>query len=115
MAACNSSDGAGHHLPRRAPDAVADAIVAFLAAAKNKPPGMRHPASPSEDGVALRQPSFWPIRWRSLVLQTRTAVADDASPAAGSASFVIETGPVTLPETGPVIDINLGRGVPAGW
>jgi pimeloyl-ACP methyl ester carboxylesterase len=27
-------DGAGHHLPRRAPDAVADAIVAFLAAAE---------------------------------------------------------------------------------
>jgi pimeloyl-ACP methyl ester carboxylesterase len=25
-------DGAGHHLPRRAPDAVADAMVAFLAA-----------------------------------------------------------------------------------
>ena len=33
------------------------------------------------DGVALRQPSFWPIRWRPLVLQTRTAVADDTSPA----------------------------------
>jgi pimeloyl-ACP methyl ester carboxylesterase len=25
-------EGAGHHLPRRAPEAVADAIVAFLAA-----------------------------------------------------------------------------------
>src|SRR4029077_17060520 len=29
-------DGAGHHLPRRAPDAVADAIVAFLAAAEQQ-------------------------------------------------------------------------------
>jgi pimeloyl-ACP methyl ester carboxylesterase/uncharacterized membrane protein YbhN (UPF0104 family) len=29
-------DGAGHHLPRRAPDAVADAIVAFLAAAEER-------------------------------------------------------------------------------
>ena len=29
-------DGAGHHLPRRAPDAVADAIVAFLAAAEEQ-------------------------------------------------------------------------------
>jgi uncharacterized membrane protein YbhN (UPF0104 family)/pimeloyl-ACP methyl ester carboxylesterase len=28
--------GAGHHLPRRAPDAVADAIVAFLAAAEGQ-------------------------------------------------------------------------------
>ena len=28
--------GAGHHLPRRAPDAVADAIVAFLAAAEEQ-------------------------------------------------------------------------------
>ena len=28
-------EGAGHHLPRRAPDAVADAIVAFLAAAED--------------------------------------------------------------------------------
>ncbi len=28
------SAGAGHHLPRRAPEAVADAIVAFLAAAQ---------------------------------------------------------------------------------
>ena len=27
-------DGAGHHLPRRAPEAVADAIAAFLAAAQ---------------------------------------------------------------------------------
>jgi pimeloyl-ACP methyl ester carboxylesterase len=27
-------EGAGHHLPRRAPDAVADAIVASLAAAR---------------------------------------------------------------------------------
>ena len=27
-------EGAGHHLPRRAPEAVADAIVAFLAAAQ---------------------------------------------------------------------------------
>jgi pimeloyl-ACP methyl ester carboxylesterase len=29
-------DGAGHHLPRRAPDAVADAMVAFLAAAEER-------------------------------------------------------------------------------
>ena len=29
-------EGAGHHLPRRAPDAVADAIVAFLAAAEEQ-------------------------------------------------------------------------------
>jgi pimeloyl-ACP methyl ester carboxylesterase len=29
-------DGAGHHLPRRAPDAVADAIAAFLAAAEQQ-------------------------------------------------------------------------------
>jgi pimeloyl-ACP methyl ester carboxylesterase len=29
-------DGAGHHLPRRAPDAVADAIVAFLAATEGQ-------------------------------------------------------------------------------
>jgi len=29
-------DGVGHHLPRRAPDAVADAIVAFLAAAEEQ-------------------------------------------------------------------------------
>jgi pimeloyl-ACP methyl ester carboxylesterase len=29
-------EGAGHHLPRRAPDAVADAIVAFLAAAEER-------------------------------------------------------------------------------
>ena len=29
-------NGAGHHLPRRAPDAVADAIVAFLAAAEQQ-------------------------------------------------------------------------------
>jgi len=29
-------DGAGHHLPSRAPDAVADAIVAFLAAAEEQ-------------------------------------------------------------------------------
>jgi len=29
-------DGAGHHLPRRAPDAVADAMLAFLAAAEDK-------------------------------------------------------------------------------
>jgi pimeloyl-ACP methyl ester carboxylesterase len=28
-------EGAGHHLPRRAPDAVADAIVAFLAATED--------------------------------------------------------------------------------
>jgi pimeloyl-ACP methyl ester carboxylesterase len=27
-------EGSGHHLPRRAPDAVADAIVAFLTAAE---------------------------------------------------------------------------------
>jgi pimeloyl-ACP methyl ester carboxylesterase/uncharacterized membrane protein YbhN (UPF0104 family) len=30
-------EGAGHHLPRRAPDAVADAIVAFLKAAADAP------------------------------------------------------------------------------
>ena len=29
-------NGAGHHLPRRAPDAVADAIAAFLAAAEQQ-------------------------------------------------------------------------------
>ena len=28
-------EGAGHHLPRRAPDAIADAIVAFLAAVED--------------------------------------------------------------------------------
>ena len=27
-------EGAGHHLPRRAPEAVADAIVAFLSASQ---------------------------------------------------------------------------------
>jgi (E)-2-((N-methylformamido)methylene)succinate hydrolase len=30
-------EGAGHHLPRRAPDAVADAIAAFLKAAADPP------------------------------------------------------------------------------
>jgi pimeloyl-ACP methyl ester carboxylesterase len=30
-------EGGGHHLPRRAPDAVADAIVAFLKAAADAP------------------------------------------------------------------------------
>jgi pimeloyl-ACP methyl ester carboxylesterase len=33
-------EGAGHHLPRRAPGAVADAIVAFLASVED--PGRRH-------------------------------------------------------------------------
>ena len=79
-------DGAGHHLPRRAPDAVADAIVAFLAAAEEQ--AARDETRSLTFGgrrcVKLRLPSLWPIRWRSLVLQTRTAVADDASPAAGS-------------------------------
>ena len=78
-------DDAGHHLPRRAPDAVADAIVAFLAAAAEEQAARDETRSLTFGGrVALRQPSFWPVRWRSLVPQTRTAVADDASPAAGS-------------------------------
>ena len=77
-------DGAGHHLPRRAPDAVADAIVAFLAAAEEQAARDETRSLTFGGRVALRQPSFWPIRWRSLVPQTRTAVADDASPAAGS-------------------------------
>jgi pimeloyl-ACP methyl ester carboxylesterase len=37
-------EGAGHHLPRRAPEAVADAIVAFLAAAQITDVLITHPA-----------------------------------------------------------------------
>jgi len=55
--------GAGHHLPRRAPDAVADAIVAFLTAAEAAgSPGLQ---PPPEDSIALRHPSFAPVRRRS--------------------------------------------------
>jgi pimeloyl-ACP methyl ester carboxylesterase/uncharacterized membrane protein YbhN (UPF0104 family) len=37
-------EGAGHHLPRRAPDAVAAAIVTFLAAVEERQPGTRRAA-----------------------------------------------------------------------
>ena len=39
-----SVEGAGHHLPRRAPEVVADAIVAFLAAARNTDVPITEPA-----------------------------------------------------------------------
>jgi pimeloyl-ACP methyl ester carboxylesterase len=79
-------DGAGHHLPRRAPDAVADAMVAFLAAAEEQAARDETRSLTFGGRVALRQPSFWAIRWRSLVPQTRIAIADDASPAAPAPS-----------------------------
>ena len=44
--------GAGHHLPRRAPDAVADAIVAFLATVEpRRQPPLTRAATPSPDGL----------------------------------------------------------------
>jgi hypothetical protein len=79
-------DGAGHHLPRRAPDAVADAMVAFLAAAEERAARDETRSLAFGGRVALMQPSFWAIRWRSLVPQTRTAIAHDASPAAPAPS-----------------------------
>ncbi len=44
-------EGAGHHLPRRAPDVVADAIVAFLAAAEE--PG--HPGRDAQSHLRRTQ------------------------------------------------------------
>jgi pimeloyl-ACP methyl ester carboxylesterase/uncharacterized membrane protein YbhN (UPF0104 family) len=79
-------DGAGHHLPRRAPDAVADAMVAFLATAEERAALDETRSLTFGRRVALRQPSFWAIRWLPLVPQTRTAMADDASPAAPAPS-----------------------------
>jgi hypothetical protein len=49
-------DGAGHHLPRRAPDAVADAMVAFLAAAEERADRDETPGLTFGGRVALRHP-----------------------------------------------------------
>jgi len=48
-------DGAGHHLPRRAPDAVADAIAAFLAAAEQQ--AARTRATAPSRSMAIRVPA----------------------------------------------------------
>jgi pimeloyl-ACP methyl ester carboxylesterase len=40
-------EGAGHHLPRRAPEAVADAIAAFLSAAQITDVPITQPAGPA--------------------------------------------------------------------
>jgi pimeloyl-ACP methyl ester carboxylesterase len=72
--------GAGHHLPRRAPDAVANAMVAFLAATEEADNRVESAAAPSEDGVALRQPAFAPTHRGPPVLQMRTAIATHHRP-----------------------------------
>jgi len=61
-------DGAGHHLPRRAPDAVADAIVAFLAAAE-KQAAREHPATPQFAQLALRDAGFTDERFEPVVAE----------------------------------------------
>jgi hypothetical protein len=62
---------AGHHLPRRAPDAVVDAMAAFLAATDEADNRVERRSLPVAGRVALRQPSVVPIRRRPPVLQTR--------------------------------------------
>jgi hypothetical protein len=66
-----SVGAAGHHLPRRAPDAVVDAMAAFLAATDEADNRVERRSLPVAGRVALRQPSVVPIRRRPPVLQTR--------------------------------------------
>jgi 3-oxoadipate enol-lactonase len=57
-------EGAGHHLPRRAPGAVTEAIVAFLAANVRRQPRMRHAISATQDSSPCQPKTF--SRWQPL-------------------------------------------------
>jgi uncharacterized membrane protein YbhN (UPF0104 family)/alpha-beta hydrolase superfamily lysophospholipase len=67
-------DRAGHNLPRRAPDAVADAIVAFLAATEEQAARDQTP-SPAFEGRRLGQPAV--VLAAPPALQPRAAVIGD--------------------------------------